>query len=203
VADLAVAVGDQAVEQLGQAHGGAGAAVALQGLAQGGVQAGGAGQVVAGAAQDQLPRGREALVALVGQDGDEAADELPPVADGGPGQVVQLVGQLGILVVQLGILDDGGGAQELEGGLPEVVGGQVALQGGLGILGAAAQLGQRQGQARHELLVQDKAVVHGGLSLRQEERVKLATRRRTVPPASGSPPYPTTLGSRLFFGGSG
>ena len=113
MADLAVAVADQAVEQLGQPDGIAGAAAAFQRLQQGGVQAGDAGQVVACPAQDQVADGGEARVARVGQDRHQQADELPPVAQRRPGQVLEAFGQFRGVMARLGVGGDGAGASSL------------------------------------------------------------------------------------------
>ena len=98
VADLVVAVADQPVEQLGESDRGAGRRLALQVLDQGRVEPGGAGQVVAGAAEDQVADADEAFVARVGQHRDQPADELPPVADRGPGEVLEHLHELRVVV---------------------------------------------------------------------------------------------------------
>ena len=84
---------------------------------------------------------------MLGEPGDQEADELPPVAERGPGEVRQTFGQGGIGSGRLGVGDHGDGAEQLEAGLPEVVGGVVAVARRLGVDGPAVELGQRQRQA--------------------------------------------------------
>ena len=109
VAQLAVAVLHQLVEQFRQAHGGTAAVGrAFQGGAQGSVQAGDARQVVAAAAQHHFPCGLEGSVAAVGQHRQEAAGEFPPVAERRPRQVLQAFRELGVGGGAFGVGDDGG-----------------------------------------------------------------------------------------------
>ena len=76
-----------------KAHRGAGAGLAVEFLQQGGVEAGGARQVVAVAAQHQVAQPAERLAAALRQQRHEQADELPPVAQRRPGQVLQAFDQ--------------------------------------------------------------------------------------------------------------
>ena len=163
MADLAVAVAHQAVEQLGQTDGGAGRRLAVHRFEQGPVQAGGARHVVACAAQQQVAHGKEAVVGAVGQNGNETADELPPVAQRRPGQVAQAFGQLRVVVLPLGVFDHGGGSQELQAGLPEEIGRQVPFQGRGGVRRPPGKLRQRQGELLQGRFLQTKAGVHRAL----------------------------------------
>ena len=166
VTDLAVAVAHQAVEQLADAHRGADAAVAVERLVQAGVQPRGARQIVAHLAQDQVADRRKRSIPRRAENGRESANEFPPVAQGRPSQVLQSLLQLGIVVAQLRVLDDGDGAEEFQGRFPEVIGGLVALQRRLGVVGAAAELGQGQRQATQEIFIAQQNAVHPWISER-------------------------------------
>jgi hypothetical protein len=161
VAQQLVSVCHDPVEQLGEPDRGPCAAALAEGVAQGGVEAGGAGQVVAAAAQQQVADRRHAGVAALGQGRRQQADVLPPVAQRGPGQALQALGQLRVGLAGLGVGGDGAAGEQLEGGLPEMEGGQVACRGRAGVVGPPVQLRQRQWQALQQGLVQDVLGSHG------------------------------------------
>jgi hypothetical protein len=160
VADLAVAVADQPVEQLGQPDRGARPRLAFEDVEQDGVEPGDAGQVVATAPQQQVTHAAEAGVAGFGQGGDEQADELPPVPQRRAGQVLKPFDQGGVVPGLRGVDSDGRAAEQLEGGLPQIEGGQVPFRRRLGVVGAAVKLGQRQRQPCEQLGVDAS---HGAL----------------------------------------
>lgn len=135
------------MEELGQLHRRAGGGFGLLQVADDRrVEAGHAGQVVAGPPEDQLSDLDESPVARVGQYGDQPANELPPVPDHRPGQVLEHRDELRVVVAQLGIFDHRDRGQQLETRLPEVIGRLMTIQRGLGVLGSPHQLGQRQGE---------------------------------------------------------
>ena len=105
--------------------------------------------------------GAEALVARVGQRRHQEPDELPPVAQRRPGQVLEPLGQLGRRLAALGVGDDRRRAEQLERRLPEVVGRVVPVERRLGVVGAAVELGQRQGQPPDQVVVRSQSAHHG------------------------------------------
>ena len=161
MAEQLVAILHQAVKQFRQTHGGAGAAGQPQRLTQGRVQPGGARQVVARAAQDQVAHAQKGSVAAFSQDRNEQADEFPPVPQRRPGQVLQAFRQMRIGIGTAGVLDHGGRAEQLEAGLPQVEGRQVSFQGGLGVVRPAMELRQRQWKTLWRLFLGAEFTGHG------------------------------------------
>ncbi len=103
---LLVAVSHHPLEQLAEADRDPDSAGAVQDIAEGRVETGGAGQVVSLAAEDQFARLPEALVSGVGQHRHEQPHELPPVAQGRPRQVLQPLRELRLGRPALGIGHD-------------------------------------------------------------------------------------------------
>ena len=84
VSQLLVAVADHPLEQFAKPDRDTAAGGAIEDLAEGGVEPGGAWQVVALATEDEFPHLAEPLVAGLGHGRHEEPDELPPVSQGWP-----------------------------------------------------------------------------------------------------------------------
>ena len=157
---FSVPVPDHAVEQLSQPDRGPGRCLALLMLDQGHIEARGVGQVVAGGAEDHVTDLGKPFDARVRQHGDQLADELPPVAEGGPGEVLEHFHELRIVVAQRGIFDHRDRAEELERRLPEIKGGLMAVVRSLGVACAAHQLGQWSGETLDERFIDVDVLSH-------------------------------------------
>ncbi len=162
VADLAIAVAHEPIEQLGRPNRAPRRrrVPPLQHLHQQGIQPGGVRQIVATAAQQSFAQHGKAAVPTVSQNRQQATDELPPVPQRRPSQVLQALDQLSILVAQLGVFDDGHGPEQLQARLPEVIGGMVAILRCLGVVGAAIELCQGQRQHTKEVFVEGNGDGH-------------------------------------------
>src|SRR5262245_40875843 len=113
--------------------------------------------------------------------------------------MLQHVGQARVVVAEVVVFDHRNGGQQLQGGFPEVIGRLVTLQRSLGVLRAAAQLGQRQGEPLQQLLVECVALAHGcttssgtalvrvTMSSRRDKRAPLWVPGFPSTPSRGSP----------------
>ena len=106
MAQLAVPVLDEAVEELAQAHRAPRAAPRSERRRERGVESSRPGQVGAGGAEDEVADRAEIRVAAarVGEHRDDAPDELPPVADRRAREALEPPHQVGIAFVESGIL---------------------------------------------------------------------------------------------------
>ena len=79
----------------------------------------------------------------------------------GPGEVLKSLGQFGIGDTAADVFNDGGSGEQFQCGFPEIKGGEVAFERGLGVMGAAIQLRQRQRQTGKQSLVSGGVLDHG------------------------------------------
>jgi len=153
VSELAVPVAHEPLEELAHADRASRAAPLAEGVPQHGIEPCRPRQVVAGSPQDQLARRQEAPVPALGKHREKFPRELPPVAQRRARQVLQPFRQFRLAEAPLGEGCDRGGAEELERRFPEVVGRLVALERGLRVQGASAELSEGKRQLTRQVLI--------------------------------------------------
>jgi hypothetical protein len=173
MANLAVAVADQAVEELAQPHLAARSLARAEDLAKRLVEHGGGRQVVAGAVEDQGAGLREPGITRIGEDREQAAHKAPPIAQGRARQLAERLDEVGLGLPGFGKGDDGCRGQQPQRGLPEEIGRLVPVEGVLGVVRAAVEPSQRQGETACQVLVAGLVAVHGGIHLMVWDRSRI------------------------------
>ncbi len=166
-----VAVLHQPIEQFGEANSGPGFPLATQRFTQSGVEPSSPWKVVAGPPQYQVTHLPKGFLPVVRQHRHQKADELPPVAQLRPCQVLKPLRQLRVRLAALRIFDDRHGGEQLQASFPERKGREMAFQRRLGVVGTAVDLRQWQRQALEQLLI--------GNGIEWHENARLGGRKRT------------------------
>jgi hypothetical protein len=140
VANLSIAITNHAVKQLADSDCHPSPGGAIEGLSQGDIKTSSTGHVIPLTRKNKFPHGAKALVARIGKDWNQKADEFPPMAKRRPGQILEPIDEFRGMFRMSRITDDRGRTQELKGSFPEAIRRVVAIEGRFGVMSASIKL---------------------------------------------------------------